>query len=210
MEVLRARRYPMALAAELAPARRVYTVAETAYAVEVDDREINREIDAHVLTTVGQSSSGERLIDESGILYMAAIRTIRTDLSKDARLRIAASLRAGHGKVDFGRFELVVSGLAQRLRPRLNEVEKLREAVTIDRAVCGGDPVLRGTRIRVHKVADLCAQGVGAPELRREFDLSTDQVAMALLYARLHPKRGRRETERTERRDLVQHVPARR
>jgi uncharacterized protein (DUF433 family) len=204
MEVLWFTRLSMTTPAKIPPAQSGYTVAETAYAVDVEDREVNREIDACVLATVGQSSSGERLIDRSGVLYMAAVRDVRTALGKSIRLHIAESLRTGCRTLAIGRFELPVSRLNEIVQPGLDEVDELRRSVTIDSAICGGDPVLNGTRVRVHKVADLIEQGVDRREVEEEFELSPQQVTIALRYARLHPRRGRREIER---KDLVEHVP---
>ncbi len=187
--------------------RGFYTVPEVAYTADVQDKAVNREIDAKIVRAAGQSPSGERLLDRSGILYMAAIRELRTELSKEARLRIAERLRAGKRTLVLGPFEVQVARLIDLVGERLSAVDALRGAVTFDPAVCSGDPVLRGTRMRIHKVADLVAQGTTMAEFEEEFDLGPEKVALAVLFSRLHPRRGRRALIR---KDLVDHVPARR
>jgi uncharacterized protein (DUF433 family) len=195
----------MSIAARTGLERGFYTIPEVAYTVDVEDKVVNREVDAKIVLTARQSPSGERLLDRHAVLYLAAIRELRTDLSKEARLRIAELLRAGKKKLMLGPFEVSVSRLSELVRERLSAVDNLRGEVTSDLAVCGGDPVLRGTRIRIHKIADLAAQGMTMAEFRREFDISPDKVELATLFSRLHPRRGRRELPR---RDVVEHIPA--
>ena len=57
--------------------------------------------------------------------------------------------------------------------------------VMIDPQVCGGMPVVRGTRIGVHMLADLAGHGAPDEELLEDYPLLT-----ALAYARAHPRRN--------------------
>ena len=44
-------------------------------------------------------------------------------------------------------------------RPSLRELRRARRLVVSDPEILGGDPVFRGTRVPVHLIADLVAQG---------------------------------------------------
>ena len=61
-----------------------------------------------------------------------------------------------------------------------------------DPAVRAGEPVVRGTRVPVHMLADLDAQGATREELLEDYpSLTPDDLDAALLYARVYPRRGR-------------------
>jgi uncharacterized protein (DUF433 family) len=55
-----------------------------------------------------------------------------------------------------------------------------------------GTPVFKGTRIPVDLVADMLAQGVTAEEILEGYPtLSKEKIAIAPLYMRAFPRRGR-------------------
>ena len=59
----------------------------------------------------------------------------------------------------------------------------LLERITIDPAVCGGKPCIRGTRLWVSLVLDLLAGGMTEAELRAEYpQLSHEDVLAAIAY----------------------------
>ncbi|HEX8318262.1 DUF433 domain-containing protein [Longimicrobium sp.] len=63
--------------------------------------------------------------------------------------------------------------------------------VMIDPQVCGGMPVVRGTRIAVHTLADLAGQGAPDQELLEDYpSLTADSLSAALAYARANPRRN--------------------
>ncbi|HEY0023104.1 MAG TPA: DUF433 domain-containing protein [Longimicrobium sp.] len=63
--------------------------------------------------------------------------------------------------------------------------------VMIDPQVCGGMPVVRGTRIAVHTLADLAGQGAPHEELLEDYpSLTAESLSAALEYARANPRRN--------------------
>lgn len=61
-----------------------------------------------------------------------------------------------------------------------------------DESIQGGAATFRGTRILVHQIADLLAQGADEAELRTDYPrLTPAMLAAASIYARTHPRRGR-------------------
>ena len=55
--------------------------------------------------------------------------------------------------------------------------------ISIDPAICGGKPCIRGTRIWVSLVLDLLAGGMLEPEVRAEYpQLTHDDVLAAIAY----------------------------
>jgi uncharacterized protein (DUF433 family) len=62
-------------------------------------------------------------------------------------------------------------------------------AVVCDPDIRGGEPVVRGTRVPVYRLADLRAQGVSDQVLLEEHpSLTRDSLSAALRYARRHPR----------------------
>ena len=60
----------------------------------------------------------------------------------------------------------------------------LLDHITIDSAVCGGKPCIRGTRIWVSLILDMMAAGATEQELRAEYpQLTHDDVLAAFAYA---------------------------
>jgi uncharacterized protein (DUF433 family) len=66
-----------------------------------------------------------------------------------------------------------------------------RSSVMIDPQVCGGMPVVRGTRIAVHMLADLAGQDAPDEELLEDYpSLTAESLSAALEYARAYPRRN--------------------
>ena len=64
--------------------------------------------------------------------------------------------------------------------------------VEFDSEVMQGTPVFRGTRIPVHAVADMLAQGATIEEILEGYPaLTRKRVELASLYVRAFPRRGR-------------------
>jgi uncharacterized protein (DUF433 family) len=60
---------------------------------------------------------------------------------------------------------------------------KLLDRISIDPAVCGGKPCIRGTRIWVSLILDLLASGVSEAELRAEYpQLAHEDILAAIAY----------------------------
>jgi hypothetical protein len=54
----------------------------------------------------------------------------------------------------------------RKLATSLRALRRARQLVVIDTKILGGSPVFRGTRVRVHLIAELVAQGIAFAELR--------------------------------------------
>jgi uncharacterized protein (DUF433 family) len=72
------------------------------------------------------------------------------------------------------------------------QLEAAKRWVEVNPEVRAGEPVVRGTRIPVHALADLAAQGAGTDELLEDYPrLTAESLAAALAYARMHPRSER-------------------
>ncbi|HEX4042154.1 MAG TPA: DUF433 domain-containing protein [Xanthobacteraceae bacterium] len=60
----------------------------------------------------------------------------------------------------------------------------LLDRISSDAAICGGQPCIKGTRMRVTDIVEAIAHGASQQELLADFDyLTADDIAAALLYA---------------------------
>lgn len=85
-----------------------------------------------------------------------------------------------------------VKAVADRLDGDLARYRDAMALIVEDEAIQGGAAIFRGTRILVHQIADLLAQGAGEAELREDYPRVTpEMLSAALVYARAHPRRGR-------------------
>ena len=54
--------------------------------------------------------------------------------------------------------------------------------IVIDPAICHGKPVVRGTRIPVAQIVGSLAGGMSFEELRKEYDLTIEDIRAALKF----------------------------
>jgi uncharacterized protein (DUF433 family) len=75
--------------------------------------------------------------------------------------------------------------------PGLHDLQTARRLVVSDPEILGGDPVFRGTRVPVHLIAELVAQGSNLAELLESYPrLTAEMIRLAPVYAAVHPQRG--------------------
>ena len=85
------------------------------------------------------------------------------------------------------------------LRPMKNDVkrgitslEKATKMIVSDRGILGGAPCFKGTRIVVHDIAEMLANGDQVATILAAYPRLTEgQVTAAVIYAEAHPRRGR-------------------
>lgn len=56
------------------------------------------------------------------------------------------------------------------------------ERIAVDPAVCGGRPVVAGTRVRVTDVLEMLAGGASAAEIARDFSYISEADVRAVLH----------------------------
>jgi uncharacterized protein (DUF433 family) len=79
-----------------------------------------------------------------------------------------------------------------RVLERMRLLTAAEQSVVSDPDIRGGEPVVRGTRVPVYRLADLAAQGLAEDEVLEDHPaVSREALRAALTYARAHPRRGR-------------------
>lgn len=65
-----------------------------------------------------------------------------------------------------------------------DQESKLLSRITSEAGKCGGQPCIRGTRIRVTDILEMLAHNVAAEEILRDFpDLEAEDIQASLLFA---------------------------
>lgn len=97
-------------------------------------------------------------------------------------------LAIGNGTVLF----VECKSARRKVENQLKQLAHIEEMVVSDPEIMRGTPVFKGTRIPVDLVADMLAQGATAEEILEGYPtLNKEKIAIAPLYMRAFPRRGR-------------------
>ncbi len=97
-------------------------------------------------------------------------------------------LAVGNGTVLFVEFK----SARRKIESQLKQLAHIEEMVVSDPEIMRATPVFKGTRIPVELVAGMLAQGATAEEILEGYPtLSKEKIAVAPLYMRAFPRRGR-------------------
>ena len=89
---------------------------------------------------------------------------------------------------------------ARAVRLGLSRLSKARGIVSSTPDVLGGTPVFKGTRIPVHHIADMLANGDRSAAILKAFPhLDEEKIRLAAIYALAYPPRGRPRTKSSRR-----------
>lgn len=106
-----------------------------------------------------------------------------------AKRQSATRVQHDHGIISY---VVNVKAIADRVDHELARYRDAMALIVEDKDIQGGVATFRGTRILVHQIADLLAQGAGEIELRKDYPrLTPAMLTAAPIYARAHPRRGR-------------------
>jgi uncharacterized protein (DUF433 family) len=142
--------------------------------------------------------NGQPLLTRWGAICVVIDHEIPKDVPVAVRKQVYAEVKrsprskaieSGHGIV---RYVVDVRSAANKTNARLAQYRKAMRLVVEDPAIQAGAATFKGTRILVHHIAALIAQGATEAELREDYPrLTREMIAAAPIYARSHPRRGR-------------------
>jgi len=145
---------------------------------------------------VGRGRRGTRR--RSGAECFVIDREMPKDVPLAVRRKLYACIleRASASSARYERgilsYEVNVKIVADRVDRDLARYRDAMRLIVVDDAIQSGAATFRGTRILVHQIAGLLAQGVEIPELQQDYPrLTPEMIAAAPIYARAHPRRGR-------------------
>ncbi len=170
---------------------------EAACVTGVPLKQVHRIIDADLLN--GMASGGRsRTVHRDGLLALKLAHETTDLLTLDGRRRLVRYL-LDHPDARMARERDVsvnLRAMKGEVRKGLSRLDKARNAVVCDDAVLSGTPCIKGTRIPIHDLADMLANGGSIGTILEAFpQLSETHVELAALYAEAYPRRGRPRSE---------------
>jgi len=176
-----------------------YTPAQAAAITGLPLAAVHKAIDSRLIRPLSARSGGgvRHLLTKEQLIYLQLEAEGLRLLPVGTRREIAASIQRspkvdlmaiGNGTVLFVEFKAA----RRKVEGQLKQFAQIEEMVVSDPEIMRGTPVFKGTRIPVDLVADMLAQGATAEEILEGYPtLSKEKIAIAPLYIRAFPRRGR-------------------
>jgi uncharacterized protein (DUF433 family) len=175
----------------------LYTPTEAAVLTRLPLKTVNNAIDKKTVRTVAGERAGRatRLLDAQALVSLAVERRLADRLAPELRRQLSDALAEAPRDVvalEGGLLRIDLREPRRELATSLRELRRARRLVVSDTEIMGGDPVFRGSRVPVHLIADLVAQGAVDDELLSDYPrLTAEMIRLAPVYAAAYPLRGR-------------------
>jgi len=176
-----------------------YTPAQAAAITGLPLAAVHKAIDTRLIRPRSARSGAtvRRLLTKEQLIYLQleaeGLRLLPVGTRREIAESIQRSPRTEKLPVANGAALLIEIGTARRtVENQLKQLARVEEMVVSDPEIMRGTPVFKGTRIPVDLVADMLAQGATAEEILEGYPtLSEERIAIAPLYMRAYPRRGR-------------------
>jgi uncharacterized protein (DUF433 family) len=177
----------------------LFTPTEAAVLTGLPLKAVNNAIDRKTISAV-PGDEGGRLLDARALVSLSIERRLSDRLATpELRRRVFDALADAPRNVVSLEGGLIKIDLREPLRAlaaSLRDLRRARRLVVTDPEILGGDPVFRGTRVPVHLIAELVAQGSKPAELIEGYPrLTAEMIRLAPVYAAAYPLRGPRRKQ---------------
>ena len=172
----------------------LFTPAEAAVLTGLTLKAVNNAIDKKTIAAVAGEEGG-RLLDARALVSLALERRLADRVAPELRRQVFDALASSPRNTVSLEGGLVTIDLREPRREvatSLRDLRRARRLVISDPDIMGGEPVFRGTRMPVHMIAGLLAQGSTQAELLAGYPrLTAEMIRLAPVYAAAYPRRGR-------------------
>ena len=175
----------------------LFTPTEAAVLTRQSVKAVNNAIDKKTVPAIAGQRAGHatRLLDLRALLSLTLERRLAHRFVPELRREVFDALATASGNrvsLDGGFLTIDLREPRRELANVLRSLRRARDVVISDPGSMGGHPVFRGTRIPVHLIATLLAQGSTEVDLREAYPRLTAEMArLAPIYAAAYPLRGR-------------------
>jgi uncharacterized protein (DUF433 family) len=160
---------------------------------------VHKAIDSRLIRPRAARSGAtvRRLLSKEQLIYLqleaGGLRLLPAGTRREIAESIQRSPKTEKLPVANGAALLIKIGTARRaVESQLRQLARMGEMVVSDPEIMRGTPVFKGTRIPVDLVADMLSQGASVEEILEGYPtLSKEKIAIAPLYMRAYPRRGR-------------------
>jgi uncharacterized protein (DUF433 family) len=170
------------------------TANEAASVTRVPLKQVHRIIDAGLLLDRVETRAGARMISGQALVGLRLAHLTADTLTLGARRRIIGRVLAEPAPrtVQEDAVTVTLEPIVADIDDGLRRLGLAKRMVTCDAETMAGAPCFAGTRIPVHDIADMMANGDTVEALAAAYpQLSPDQINLATVYATAYPRRGR-------------------
>jgi uncharacterized protein (DUF433 family) len=170
------------------------TANEAASVTGVPLRQVHRIIDAGLLGGAVKRRDKARLVAPKALVGLKLAHETADVLTLRGRRAVVATSIRRPGQSIIRTDVVVVDArpAARAVRAGLSQLSKARGIVSSAPDVLGGTPVFKGTRIPVHDIADMLANGDKRAAILRAYPLlDEEKIRLAAIYTLAYPPRGR-------------------
>jgi uncharacterized protein (DUF433 family) len=174
------------------------TANEAASVTGVPLRQVHRIIDAGLLGGAVKRRHHSRMLTRNALVGLKLAHDTVDVLTPESRRAVVATLirRPQQSVVRADVVMVDARPAAKAVRDGLDQLAKARRIVSIAPDVLSGTPVFKGTRIPVHDIADMLANGDDPAMILQAYpQLDRVRIRLAAIYATAHPRRGRPRTK---------------
>jgi len=173
----------------------LFTPTEAAVLTGLPLKAVNNAIDRKTVAAV-PGEEGGRLLDARALVSLSIERRLSASIATpELRRKVFDALaEAPRNTVSLegGLIKIDLREPRRALAASLRDLRRARRLAVSDPQILGGDPVFRGTRVPVHMIAELVAQGSTPAELIEGYPrLTAEMIRLAPVYAAAYPLRGR-------------------
>ena len=176
-----------------------YTPAQAAVLTGLPIAAVHKAIDTQLIRprTTRSGAKVRRLLNKEQLVYLQleaeGLRLLPLGTRREVAQLLQQSPKTDRLPVGGGSALLVeIKPARRKVESRLKGLARMTEIVVSNPDIMRGAPVFKGTRIPVDLVADMLAQGATAEEILDGYPaLDKEKVAIAPLYVRAFPRRGR-------------------
>ncbi|MEX2301680.1 MAG: DUF433 domain-containing protein [Bryobacterales bacterium] len=175
-----------------------YTPAQAAAATGLSLAAVHKAIDTRLVKPrISKGGTKRRLLTKEQLLFLQLQADGVRLLPLQSRRELARAIERSPqvDAVQVGNAQALVVEVKTARRKLATALARLARAERIanrDPEIMSGAPVYRGTRIPIHLVADMLAQGASVEEILEGYpSLDRTKVELAPLYVRAFPQRGR-------------------
>jgi uncharacterized protein (DUF433 family) len=172
----------------------LFTPTEAAVLTGLTLKAVNNAIDRNTVSAI-PGKEGGRLLDARALVSLSIESRLSAGIATpELRRKVFDALAEAPRNVvslEGGLIKIDLRQPRRELAALLRDLRRARRMVVSDLEILGGDPVFRGTRVPVHLVAELVAQGSKPPELIESYPrLTAEMIRLAPVHAAAYPLRG--------------------
>jgi uncharacterized protein (DUF433 family) len=173
----------------------LFTTTEAAVLTGLPLKAVNNAIDRNTISAVSGEEGG-RLLDARALVSLSIERRLSNRVAPELRRKVFDALAEAPRNVvslEGGLLKIDLRQPRRELAASMRDLRRARRIVVSDPEILGGNPVFRGTRVPVHMIAELAAQGSNPAELIESYPrLTAEMIGLAPIYAAAYPLRGAR------------------